>query len=101
MKNNTYDGYQQLAVAIIGQAVEDYTWAICTLKKFKIVAPQTKREISEKQLAEREIIDCEKFFRSDWFDTLSSNDLDGESLISAIRKEMYKKPRVIKRMESK
>ena len=57
MKNNTYDGYQQLAVAIIGQAVEDYTWAI--------------------------------------------NDLDGESLIDAIRKEMYKKPRVIKRMESK
>lgn len=52
MKNNTYDGYQQLAVAIIGQAV-------------------------------------------------SSNDLDGESLIDAIRKEMYKKPRVIKRMESK
>ena len=63
--------YQNLADAIILQAVKDYKMALemkkCTLKR-------------------RTIRDCERFFKSQWFCIL--NDADGEKIMERIRKEV-------------
>lgn len=69
-KQNTcveIDGHEGLAAAIILQAVKDYRMA---LKKGDY---EQKRE-------------CERFFRSQWFGILS--DMDSESLIERLRKEV-------------
>ena len=72
-KQNTcteMNGHEGLAAAIILQAVKDYRKA---LKKGE---RERKRE-------------CERFFRSQWFGILTS--VDGETLISRLRKEVIKK----------
>ena len=69
----TITPYQELANAIIVQASEDYERACKKLKKSKRDpdALGIKRE-------------CERFFRSDWFDVLSG--LDGQVLLRDLRK---------------
>ena len=67
-------GYQALANAIIEQAAKDYMAAIRILKRH----PDRKAAIEG-------AMECERFFRSGWFATLT--DLDPEYLIDKLRKE--------------
>lgn len=66
--------YEALANAIILQAVTDYRAALKKVKK----NPQNKIAIDE-------ALQIERFFRSQWYQTLTS--VDGEFLINKLRKE--------------
>ena len=68
--------YTNLANAIIIQAAKDYKKALRCLKKF----PRDKEALHTTQ-------DCERFFRSDWFERLT--DLNGEVLIEKLHREVY------------
>ena len=68
--------YTRLANAIIVQAAKDYAKALRRLKKF----PHDK----DAQYVKK---DCERFFRSGWFEVLT--DLDGEVLIQRMNEEVY------------
>ena len=68
------DPWEDLANAIILQAVKDYREARTKLKK----RPKNEN-------AKLMIEDCEKFFRSDWFNALTS--IDGEALLKKLREE--------------
>lgn len=67
--------YEALSNAIILQAVNDYRVALKKLKK----NPDNKDAIHE-------VISVEKFFRSPWYESLTS--VDGEFLIRKIRAEI-------------
>ena len=69
------DPYEQLANAIILQAVKDYRDALKKLKKRPRYDP-AKDMISE----------VERFFRSDWYRELTS--VDGNFLIKNLRSEV-------------
>lgn len=66
--------YENLANAIILQAVRDYRVALKKRRKHKC-----DRD------AEHEIRSIERFFRSAWFTTLTS--ADGEKIIRGLREE--------------
>ena len=68
------DGYENLANAIILQAVKDYRKALRKLNRN-----------SQNKDAKRTVSEVEKFFRSDWYKTLTS--VDGELLIKKLREE--------------
>ena len=68
------DPYENLANAIVLQAVKDYRDAIKRLKKK-----------SSNQAAMADAMECERFFRSGWFGVLSK--VDPEFLIKELRKE--------------
>ena len=68
------DPWENLANAIILQAVKDYREARKKLKK------RLKNEDAKLMIS-----DCEAFFRSDWYKALT--DVDGEMLIRKIREE--------------
>ena len=74
-KNLAENPYEKLANAIILQAVSDYR---ATLKKVK-KNPQNCDAIDE-------ALQIEKFFRSEWYQVLTS--VDGEYLIDRLRKEV-------------
>lgn len=63
--------YETLAEAIIKQAVYDYKVAIKKLRK------NEKNEIA---LSDKE--ECEKFFRSPWFESMTS--ISGEMIIERL-----------------
>lgn len=65
------DPYENLANAIIMQAVSDYRSAL--------------RQYRRHGKPNREMMECEKFFRSQWFGCLT--EVDGEYLIRKIREE--------------
>ena len=67
--------YENLANAIILQAVEDYRKVLRTLSLY----PHDRDTRSEKQSVTR-------FFRSDWFKVLTN--LDPETLIERLNKEV-------------
>ena len=67
--------YENLANAIILQAVKDYRVALKCLK----VNPRNKTAIADKD-------EIERFFRSDWFSVLTS--VDGEMLIRSLNMEV-------------
>ena len=67
--------YENLANAIILQAVKDYRVALKCLK----VNPRHKTAIADKD-------EIERFFRSDWFSVLTS--VDGEMLIRSLNMEV-------------
>lgn len=71
-------GYEQLANAIVLQAVKDYRSA---LKRIKM-NPANKAAMSD-------AMECERFFRSDWYSVLTS--VDGEYLINRLREEVKSK----------
>ena len=73
-KNLADDPYEKLANAIIIRASKDY---MTNLRKKK----RNPGSVS----AEHDIKECERFFRSDWYQVLTS--VDGEYLIDRIRKE--------------
>ena len=72
------DSYETLANAIILQAVKDYRSA---LKRIKM-NPTNRSAMSD-------AMECERFFRSAWYSTLT--DIDGEYLISRLREEVKQK----------
>ena len=69
--NYNKEGFENLANAII-QVVKDYRKALSGCKV-------------EKRDSKSVIAECERFFRSEWFRELT--DIDGEYLITRIRKE--------------
>ena len=74
--------WEDLANAIILQAVEDYRKARKVLKKY----PDNKE-------ANDMIRDTESFFRSDWYCMLT--DIDGDKLKETLRREPIWKLRII------
>lgn len=74
-KNLAENPYEKLANAIVLQAVSDYRAALKKVKK----NPKNRDAIDE-------ALQIEKFFRSEWYQTLTS--LDGEYLIERLRKEI-------------
>lgn len=68
------DPYENLANAIILQAVKDWRSAVRTLKKRTRYDPA-------KQIKE----ECERFFLSDWFEVLTS--VDGRLLLRKLKEE--------------
>lgn len=72
------DPYEKLANAVILQAVKDYRYA---LKRVKM-NPRNKAAMSD-------AMECERFFRSGWFSTLTT--VDGEFLINKLREEVKSK----------
>lgn len=70
--------FEKLANAIVLQAVKDYRTA---LKRIKM-NPTNKDAMSD-------AMECERFFRSGWFSTLTS--VDGEYLINKLREEVKPK----------
>lgn len=74
-KKLTENPYEALANAIILQAVNDYRIALKKVKK----NPGNKDAINE-------ALSVERFFRSPWYETLTS--VDGEFLIRKIRAEI-------------
>ncbi len=67
--------YENLANAIILQAVKDYRMALKSLK----ANPRNRTAMADKD-------EIERFFRSDWFSVLTS--VDGEMLIRSLQKEV-------------
>lgn len=67
--------YEDLANAIILQAVKDYRVAFKCLK----VNPRNKTALADKE-------EIERFFRSGWFSVLTS--VDGEMLIRSLQMEV-------------
>ena len=67
--------YENLANAIILQAVKDYRSALKCLK----VNPRNRTAMADKD-------EIERFFRSQWFSALTS--IDGETLIRSLTKEV-------------
>ena len=74
-KNLVENPYEKLANAIVLQAVSDYRAALKKVKK----NPNNRDAINE-------ALQIEKFFRSEWYQTLTA--LDGEYLIDRLRKEV-------------
>ena len=72
--NLAEDPYETLANAIVLRAVQDYRAALKRLKKHP-----NKKDV------ENEVIKIEKFFKSQWYQALTS--VDGEYLINRLRKE--------------
>lgn len=68
------DPYENLANAIVLQAVKDYRDALKRLKKK-----------SGNKTAMADALECERFFHSGWYKTLTS--VDGEYLINKLREE--------------
>ena len=68
------DPYEELANAIIIQAAKDYRAAGKALKK----TPGSMSDI-------KTVRECERFFNSDWFRTLTN--VDGGSLLEKLREE--------------
>lgn len=68
------DPYQNLANAIVLSAVKDWRAAVKKLKK------RSKHELSLQMKDE-----CERFFLSGWFETLTS--VDGEVILKKLKQE--------------
>ncbi len=66
---------ERLVEGIILKAVEDYRIALLRLKRYP-------KDIEGNKYKS----DCERFFRSQWFCSLTS--LDGEEIIQRIKKEV-------------
>ena len=69
------DPYEALANAIVLQAANDYRAALKKIKK----NPKNQEVMSE-------AMECERFFRSGWYQALTS--VDGEYLIRKLREEV-------------
>lgn len=74
-KNLAENPYEKLANAIVLQAVSDYRTALKKVKK----NPNNREAIDE-------ALQIEKFFRTEWYQVLTS--VDGEYLIDRLRKEV-------------
>lgn len=73
-KNLAENPYERLANAVVLQAVADYRTALRKVRK----NPKNREALDT-------ALQIEKFFRSQWYQTLTS--VDGEYLITQLRKE--------------
>lgn len=95
------DGYELLGNAIVVQAIEDYLSNKEKLYKLetRIYKIKGRRVLSEKRtkhmnICNREIHDCVRFFRSEWYKELST--IEGETLIKMLDREFKeRKPKII------
>lgn len=78
-------GYENLANAVVMQAVDDYRWARATLKRLGAKARRTRKEEYTFNIAKRLKDDTEQFFTSTWFGVLSA--LDGKDLLKRLQNE--------------
>jgi hypothetical protein len=69
--------YEELANAIVLQAVKDYRKALSALR----INPKNKAALAEAK-------ECETFFLSSWYRTLTS--VDGQMLINKLKSEVAK-----------
>lgn len=77
------EAYENLANAIIVQAAEDWKKAYKYLRKH---AKSRSKSVKENMVrTERIKIECENFFRSDWFKTLTQ--VDSETFFSMLQKK--------------
>lgn len=74
MKTSREVAYKELAYSIVLRAVEDYRMAL----RGKWIADETSPA--------QTIRECTRFFRSDWFRTLSN--LDGEFVMKKLKEEL-------------
>lgn len=74
-KINDPKPYEELANAIVLQAVKDYRNALAQLDRY----PRNKDAKTEKE-------ECERFFRSGWFKALT--EIDSEYLIRRLNEEV-------------
>lgn len=79
-------GLENLRFGIVKQAIMDYNTALKWLRAHPGVSHDDKDYLYMHYLK----TDCEVFFRSRWFSELC--DLDGEELLSTIRKKYYNTP---------
>ena len=87
------DNYENLANAIVLQAVKDYRLALRFLKRHprtpELDAEEAGKDTSKRSLSDKIIKnesardEVERFFCSGWFETLSN--LDGEVLLRKVR----------------
>lgn len=77
--------YEELANAIVLQAVEDYRWARSTLKRLGAKTDRTTNEEYTMNYAKRLKADTEDFFASKWFGTLCA--LDGKNILKRLQSE--------------
>lgn len=75
VKNLAEDPYERLANAIVIQAAKDYMAILRKIRK----NPKNKDALND-------ALQLERFFRSEWYQTLTS--VDGEYLIEKLRKEV-------------
>lgn len=87
------ENYENLAVAIIEQALVDYEKALVKLRKVKSKLMSKKLSESEEKklnlqkiLAEAEIESIKRFSKSAWFSTLTS--LDGDVLLKGVERNV-------------
>ena len=77
-RNLSKDPYQNLANMIVLQAVQDWRTAYRASKRaYGIYSDITWRKVYE----------CESFFRSEWFQTLTNGRIDGKKLIQMLREQ--------------
>ena len=74
MKRPELDPYQELANAIIVMAAKDYRYAL-----------RIQRRNPDSKAAQIKIDEIERFFRSEWYQTLTG--VDGEMLMRRLREE--------------
>lgn len=72
------DPYQNLANAIVLQAVQDWRTAYrAAIRSYGMYS----------QGSWNRVYGCERFFRSEWFRVLTNDNIDGKLLIKRLRKE--------------
>ena len=75
-------GMENLRYAIVANAIREYVWALRYLRK-----PKNKQSTKGINTAEYLKSDCEHFFQSKWFCTLS--DLDGKEIMDTAKRRSY------------
>ena len=75
MAKQDFDPYENLANAIILQAVKDYRLALKAIKR----NPDNRAKLDE-------ALEIERFFRSDWYSVLT--DVGGDFLIRKLQEEI-------------
>lgn len=70
------ESYKELANAIILQAVKDWRTA------YRACRRSYRDTVSRNHMYE-----CESFFRSNWFKTLTNGNIDGKKLVQALKEQ--------------
>ena len=82
--NENEDGFELLKMRIVEQAVTDLVTAYSFQRKHKGMNPKSKKAIEMERLR----VDCESFFRGQWFTALC--ELDGEKIIGECKRKALK-----------
>lgn len=81
-------GLEALRFAIVKQAILDYDNALKWLRKHPEGVGYTYASSRNSRLHTK--MECEKFFRGQWYAMLC--DIDGDSMLKMIRKKFYNRP---------